>query len=353
MKLAKKELEKMVKVFGPTKKHKFIIVCDGTSLKFHRFLHTETSNKPEHLTIRTFPMEKDLGPFTTSIFCKTFLEFLQEVTSEEVTLSVESGLVTFASGDQSITLPGDAEDEVLNRYLEKFKPRTKTTMEAKRFKKAFDYCKPVVGSYTVGRPNIDSILLRDKHMIATDGHRLHIVDLEETFEEDLKITGRHLSSISKVLSKAHEVQLSGGGPDSWGESISLVQVGPWEFYSKCVAYLTQSALDMATPKHHTVSFKVDGQIMQKAMKAGNFQKLDTVVLKIEAEQVVIQDPDSDNAYTVAGAYDMQKQLVIGVNPSFLLQAFDKGVCEVRLIGNLDPIKVIGVGYTAVVMPKRI
>ncbi|HOX57863.1 MAG TPA: DNA polymerase III subunit beta [Verrucomicrobiota bacterium] len=206
------------------------------------------------------------------------------------------------------------------------------------------------------RPNLIGVFFDAGSVVATDGHRLHQHALEPKLPKSLLLP----TAAAEVLAR-----LAGDGPVnlSRAEGWCRFEAGPWTLLSKEMDSSAYPRVGQVIPDRddaHSAVLLPTAPIRRELQRLRRLAPKANVKVTLNgALSLSIQDHDANQATAVIKPTENShtgKDLVIGVNPAYLLEALGT-VDETVRVGfgdNVDPVRIdLPSGRMAVVMPVRL
>ncbi len=223
------------------------------------------------------------------------------------------------------------------------------------FAEALSFVLPAV-SHDEGRPHLNGVQFESDHLIATDGHRLHLTPSPVAMAEPLLISLGAAQTVKRMLPFGEHLIIARDGAHL------RIGVGPWQLTTKLVdARFPPHAKVIPDRATQTTNLTVDRSLFAKALaRVSRLSKNAPVHLRINgAVSIMTEDPDLGNAEVVVPIIESDHtgdDLVVGVAPGYVRDALGQqgDQLEVSFSGPNDAIRLDLPGErVAVVMPMRL
>ena len=267
----------------------------------------------------------------------------------KTTVAVEAALTTLASRPSADfpTRPGD--------QLERSSWSQVAAWDAGEFGDKLRWVALAAGSDPT-RPQLTGIYFDGEHVVATDGHRLHVARLAGFSGEPVLVCARTFSAFLRALPKKGEVTMERSG------DLLRIHAGSWELVTAAMSE-TFPPYQQVVPRLGSEAYVVEVErgtlayALARVAKTKNGSKgvrmVVNGVIKLERDH---GDGKSTSIVPVVTTTHRGPDSIIGADPSYVLDALDSSaeIVTGRFGDALDPIRFdLGDGRVAVVMPMRL
>ena len=206
------------------------------------------------------------------------------------------------------------------------------------------------------RPHLCKVLMTDRDMVTTDGHRLHLAPLPAPLSGSLLIPSAAAATLARILKHGDQAILARAG------DTLRIKVGPWQ--------LDTRLSDRQFPPYTRVIPAPDRQPVHLEVQAALFNKAVTRISRLARDKKLRLRVNGAISMTTwdaeHGAAELEvpvqssthqgHDLHIGFDSPYLIQAVPKKANQVQMgfSGPLDPLRVdLSGGKLAVIMPLRL
>lgn len=221
------------------------------------------------------------------------------------------------------------------------------------FADALSWVLPAV-STDESRPHIHAVCVDVEHIVATDGHRLHMAPSPARLGDPLLLPLDAAQTLARILTDGEQVVIARAG-----EHVRF-GVGPWQLTTRLVdAHFPPYEKVVPTKAAQSTLLTLGGDIFTKALgRVSRIARNNAVRLRINgAVTMTAADPelgDAEVVVPVVASTHTGDDLVLGVNPTYLRDAIAGAEAfEMSCAGPTDAVRFDVDGRVAVVMPTRL
>ena len=206
------------------------------------------------------------------------------------------------------------------------------------------------------RPHLCTVLMADRDMVTTDGHRLHLAPLPAPLSASLLLPSTAAATLARILKHGDQAIVAQAG------DLLRIKCGSWQ--------LDARLSDRTFPPYQQVIPAMDSQPTLMQVQAALFNKAVTRISRLARDKklrlrvngaisMTTWDVDHGAAeleVPVQSSTHQGHDLHIGFDAPFLTQAVPKKADQVQMgfSGPLDPLRVdLSGGKLAVIMPLRL